>query len=484
MGFRTINRLAYGFLFLSFLCVIFFAWPGSEPQIPQVSDTQIVFRGYPSDFQIKAKASLSDGNAPEIPLGKAYEPLLKENIRDLGSSFTLTYQRDGFHSITEEFKDPKKLLSSTKYPSKDLITLKPQSGLSAFFYKLQSEWPWLVGAFLSLLAFCVLYFKQQAVNKFSEGLYKVGAKAGMDKFIGTTVKDYTITGHLGEGAWGSVYQALPTSKIGSERTGKSKVAVKFYALFGFLDNPENRERFLTEGYALKDLNHPNIVRFIEAGETEDEEQENRRPYLILEFISGEGLDMKTFAVKKETIKEDGIEVSFDKHHFFKILPKQILTWVGPIVDALEYAHSKGVIHRDLKPENVKIDEDGRPVLLDFGLSKLSKSTYTKSGTTMGTPLYAPPELAINAAKAVPQSDQFSLGVMIYHMLSGEPPFGYTEGEVWKNLIIELRQPAPIESYDDNVNSVLQKMMAFEIDHRYSSVREAYEELEKALRPWL
>lgn len=485
MNIGIITRVTYASLLLALICLGLFLSPTGEPDFDSTSKSEIVFRGFPSDLAVSAEPSIDGVTGKDIPLGTAYQPIPKANIRNLGENFTLVFSRDGFHSNKIEFKGKQSqaLLSSETYPPEDPISLNPESTLSLLQFKFERRWPWLTGGTIFLLLFLALFFKQDKMNQLAQALLNLGAGGGIDKYVGTTVSDYKIIRPLGAGAWGKVYEAIPISKLGKKDSRNYRVAIKFYDLEDFLDSPANRERFSIEGQALKGLDHPNIVHFVEAGEIQSEIPEERRPYLILEYISGKALDEYVVKVVKEKVKEGDIEVDFEKRVYFKIPPRQILDWMGPVVEALEYAHAKKIVHRDLKPANIKIDDDGRPVLLDFGLSRLSTSTYTKTGTTMGTPAYAPPELSIDAKDAIPASDQFSFGVMVYHMLTAQHPFGDSEGEIWTAIVMQ-NPPKPLEGYDDELQAVLFKMMAYQPDDRYPSVRDGYKALEEALKPWL
>jgi serine/threonine-protein kinase len=207
---------------------------------------------------------------------------------------------------------------------------------------------------------------------------------------------YRIERVIGRGGMGVVLAGV------HEWTGRP-VAVKILApdLSG---EPSIVKRFLQEAKAAARMKHPNVVDVLDMGADEDESV-----YLVLELLEGESLGA---LVERST----------------KLDPKRALELTLPIVDALARAHELGIVHRDIKPDNVflSVDAHGRvvPKLLDFGIAKVRDAggRGTTTGSILGTPYYMSPEQVRGAAELGPASDVWSMGVLLYEVLSGELPF--------------------------------------------------------------
>lgn len=202
---------------------------------------------------------------------------------------------------------------------------------------------------------------------------------------------YQILGELGRGAMGVVYKAQD-SKIG--RT----VAIKTIRLSDLTEPRERarlRERLFREAQSAGILSHPNIVTIY------DVQEEGETAYVFMEFVDGPTLDAVIHATTPA--------------------PDQVLGVLRQTAAALDYAHAKGIIHRDIKPANIMIGEDGTAKITDFGVAKLVSQQMTQTGTMMGTPSYMSPE-QIEGRPLDGRSDQFSLAVIAYELVTGEKPF--------------------------------------------------------------
>ncbi|MBU1218273.1 serine/threonine protein kinase [Myxococcota bacterium] len=237
----------------------------------------------------------------------------------------------------------------------------------------------------------------QEVKRQLDEVYSFSPIIDEKKIIGTYVKEYKITGFIGEGGMGRVLAGI------HPRIGK-KVAIKILKP-EYYNNETTISRFLYEAQAVNDIRHPNIVDIFDFAEFEDGTH-----YFIMEYVEGETL---ADYLKREI---------FCSYQF-------ILDVMLPIIDALTQAHSKHVIHRDLKPDNIIITKlgDGRifPKLLDFGIAKFTETSLanqqTKSGIPIGTPIYMPPEQC--AGKDMDErSDIYALGIILYQMVTGTIPF--------------------------------------------------------------
>ena len=219
-----------------------------------------------------------------------------------------------------------------------------------------------------------------------------------DPLIGHKIGNYVISDKLGEGGMGTVYLALHP-KI------ERKVAVKVLAPHLSV-HPRISERFHSEAKALSRIEHPNIIEVYDYGALED-----GRLFYVMEFLRGQELG----------------QVMVDRG---RLEAAEMLPYLEQICAGLQAAHDNGVVHRDLKPENIFV-LDRQPMsikLLDFGIAKLldpdqAEGSITHTGVVMGTPLYISPEQAAGDVHRIgPRTDIYSLGVILYWMLGGRPPF--------------------------------------------------------------
>lgn len=226
--------------------------------------------------------------------------------------------------------------------------------------------------------------------------------------IGTILDKYRIIEKVGEGGMASVYR-------GEHLTLGREVAVKI--LHPHLsDKARNRQRFSREARAIENLRHDNILRI------EDYSGEEARDcYIVTEFVDGPTL--------QRLQAEQGA------------LPSEVVVLIGlRLADALEYAHALGIIHRDLKPENVMMRRDGTIKLMDFGIARfLDEMHLTMTGALVGSPAYMSPEQAMERVLDS-RSDLFSLGTLLFHLVSGQLPFAGSNPSVVLRAIIEGNRP--------------------------------------------
>lgn len=257
---------------------------------------------------------------------------------------------------------------------------------------------------------------------------------------------YQILQELGRGAMGVVYQALDPA-IG--RT----VAIKTIRLSGLADPQERRrvhERLLREAQSAGVLSHPNIVTIYDVLEQED------FAYVFMEYVNGASLEK----LAQTGALPDG---------------ETLLRYLRQVADALDYAHRKGVVHRDIKPANILISETGHRAerlakIADFGVAKFVSHEMTHSGAMIGTPSYMSPE-QIQGMTVDGNSDQFSLGVLVYELVCGEKPFAGDNLPALFYAICKQDPKAPHEvnpSLSETVSRVLGRALAKSATRRFDS----------------
>jgi eukaryotic-like serine/threonine-protein kinase len=267
---------------------------------------------------------------------------------------------------------------------------------------------------------------------------------------------YGILEPLGSGGMAEVYLAHDEVL---DRDVALKVLSRRYA-----DDEEFVERFRREAQSAARLSHPNIVCIFDRGESDEGTY-----YIAMEYLTGGTL--------KERILLRGA-----------FPPRTAVAVAAQIAEALEAAHQDGVVHRDVKPDNILITESGDVKVTDFGIARAaSSSKMTNTGTILGTAHYVSPEQAMGDPVG-PQSDLYSLGVVLYEMLTGEPPYDADNplGIAMKHVNGHLRPPREIDpSIPQGINAVTVRLLAKDPEDRYpdaASLLEDLHRLEKGLAP--
>jgi serine/threonine protein kinase len=274
-------------------------------------------------------------------------------------------------------------------------------------------------------------------------------------WIGRTLGGrYRIDALLGQGGMSAVYKATDPNL-------KRVVAVKLIHSH-LSSDPLFVERFEAEAAAVASLRHANIVQVY------DFNNDSGLYYMVLEFIPG------------ETLQERLKRVTTDKR---QLSLQEALRFTINIADAAGYAHQHGMVHRDIKPANIMLDVQGQAILMDFGIVKImGGDSHTSSGAVVGTALYISPEL-IRGEVPDPRSDIYSLGVTLYEMLSGRPPF--VADSAMTLMMIHLNDPVPdLHSFRPDppaqVMEIVRKCLAKDRGDRYQTAAELSADLRRAL----
>ena len=261
---------------------------------------------------------------------------------------------------------------------------------------------------------------------------------------------YEIIKTIGEGGMANVYLAHDTIL-------DRKVAIK--VLRGDLSNDEKFiRRFKREALSVSNLSHPNIVEVYDVGE------EDGNYYIVMEYIEGKTL--------KQLLQKRGA-----------LTLTEVIDIMSQLTDGLAHAHEAYIIHRDIKPQNIMIEDNGRIKITDFGIAMALNSTQlTQTNSVMGYVHYLPPEQA-NGKGATVKSDIYSLGILMYELLTGSVPFkGDTAVEIalkhMKEKIPSVRKQNP--TIPQSVENIILKATAKNPKNRYDSVREMHADLETAL----
>jgi predicted Ser/Thr protein kinase len=263
---------------------------------------------------------------------------------------------------------------------------------------------------------------------------------------------YELLEKIGQGGMGVVYRAR---QINLDRI----VAVKLLP-FSQFTSEEALQRFQAEASAAAGLQHPNIVGIHDVGEHEGQH------YFSMDFIEG-----RTLA---EVVREKPLP------------PKQAAGYLKTIAEAVHYAHEQGILHRDLKPSNVLMDARDRPCVTDFGLARRfeGESQVTVTGQVIGSPSFIPPEQALGKqGKVSRQSDVYALGAMLYHLLTGRPPF---QGETITETLHQVLHREPVapralnRSIPRDLETICLKCLEKEPSRRYPTAQELADDLARLL----
>ena len=271
----------------------------------------------------------------------------------------------------------------------------------------------------------------------------------MDNLIGKRLDGrYSIESLVGVGGMANVYR-------GTDLKTGNQIAVKVLK-DEFLDNEELVRRFKNESKAISILSHPNIVKVYDVSVTDNCNTSS------MEYVDGITL--------KEYLKQRGGALTW----------KETVHFATQILSALQHAHSKGIIHRDVKPQNIMLLADGSIKMMDFGIARFSRAqSQTVSDKAIGSVHYISPEQA-KGSKIDYRTDLYSLGVMMYEMLTGKLPF---EGETALQIVMQHINEVPIipsafvPGIPKGMDDIVMHAMSAHISRRYESAEKMYEDME-------
>ena len=260
--------------------------------------------------------------------------------------------------------------------------------------------------------------------------------------------DYELLSEIARGGMGVVYKA--------RQTNLNRIVALKMILAGQLASEEDVQRFRTEAEAAANLDHPGIVPIYEIG------QHDGQHFFSMGFVEGKSLSDRV---------KDG-----------PLPPKEAAELTKKIAEAIAFAHSRNVIHRDLKPANVLLDKNGEPKVTDFGLARKTDtdSGLTRTGAVMGTPSYMPPEQAAGKTNEIgPLSDVYSLGAILYCLLTGRPPF-QAANPLDTLLQVMEREPVSVSTINPEIQrdleTICHKCLQKEPEKRYASAQELADDL--------
>lgn len=266
----------------------------------------------------------------------------------------------------------------------------------------------------------------------------------------SSIPGYVLFEKIGSGGMGDVFRGFQADRP------EQPLAIKILRLDGD-SSAELQERFRREVGALARLQHPGIVKILDWGETKMGE-----PFLVMEYLEGRTL--------KTRIEQNRPQ------------PLQVLGWLQQLAAALEHLHQAGLVHRDVKPANLFLTDQDRLVLMDFGtIFQRDRTQLTQTGVVLGTPSFIAPEQL--RSQAGPASDQYSVGLVAYRMLTGRPAF---EADTVAEILAAQLHDYPPEphivepSLSSSVSRVLMRMLRKEPHLRYPSVSAAVEDLKMAV----
>lgn len=390
---------------------------------------------------------------------------------------TIRIEREGFQPFEQTFQglDVGLLRTWSTFPKDGSVIALEEGQTSYLALKFAQRWPMILLALLGLVGGIAVGRRKAALTRRLHRLSQLEESRLEYPYSGTLVGKYRITEFLGKGGMADVYKLVPDSSLGTPKELKELLAIKICKKI----EAEWQQRFFQELVVSQGIDHPNALKIFESGHLQNEAKSGaqegedfQHPYLIMEYLEGRTIYELTAT---ETKQGGGDEEASVQHH--TIAASKIVEYLAPAVEALQYAHDKGIVHRDVTKKNILITKDGVTKLLDFGLSKiLANKNLMMTATAFGTPAYLSPEQLLDNAQVDVRTDQFALGALIYQLLTGTMPHGEDRGSVF-NRLLNYQEVTPIAEVkpdcDPELAKVVEKMLSPKREDRYSSVKEAF-----------
>ena len=277
------------------------------------------------------------------------------------------------------------------------------------------------------------------------------SSAKLEARVGETIGRYEVTEYIGSGGMADVYRAYDPD---IERHVAVKLLKEEHCM-----NDEHVSRFMREGQAAGALTHPNIVTIHDIGKLDD------IPYIMMELLEGKALEERLRSNERFDV-EDALKVAIQ------------------VADGLDYAHRNGVVHRDVKPDNIVVDEHLNVKIADFGIARIETTNETtQAGMILGTPRYMSPEQAAGE-KLDGRSDLFSLGVILYEMITGHKAF---DADSMATLIMQIMQKDPpaikkvVPGVPNGVQNIIAKLLSKKPTRRFDSGADLRNALQRELQ---
>lgn len=415
---------------------------------PTVEAREVTFRVYPPDAVVKREAATASHTAE---LGRANRPLARADVLGDRGTVKIIISADGRRDWQRTFT--RNDLPSGVFPPEGDIYLEPTSPVGRLA-DVPVRHPVLLG--LGLLG-CGLAGAGLSRKRRERRMELVLAALGAEE--ARTFGGYTLLERVGAGGMAEVYRAVPTLDFErAVRAGDASLAASSVVALKLMHpelcaDQQAVERFRREIKVMRNLSHPGIVRIIDFGDVDG------RVYLTMEYLEGESLA----GLSRRPLE-----------------PSRALELLGPVCEALEFAHSRGVVHRDLSPGNVFVTRSGDVKVLDLGLARRGVETVqvTASGEALGTIGFTDPALFLGG-QLRPWCDQYSVGALAYLLLTGRKAFDVSEQPDGLGLHAYLTQERPPAGLGPEVDRVLARMLALEPSRRFESLPEAYAALVRA-----
>lgn len=291
-------------------------------------------------------------------------------------------------------------------------------------------------------------------------------KLDLEHLLGQEIGTATVLKELARGGAAVVF-------IAYQRTLKRQIAVK--VLPKSLLTPETAERFQQEAEAVAILSHPNIIQIFEVGETDE------FLFFAMQLVQGRSLFDYIKAAQKHVLPSR------------RILPlKATINIINKVLDALDYAHNQGTIHRDIKPGNILIEtHTKRPIVVDFGIAKVSRGPDQELSVIQGTPVYMPSEQILNK-QVDGRADIYATGVMLFEMLVSTLPLPTWTGSLellqmklkMKNQIFQKKPSEMNKMINGEMDRIVVKATSFDPENRYATCKEFKERLQEYQKNYL